>query len=182
MKKINLVKWFLILFLILPVGCDDSTSEPFSFSFNSDNSTTYDNSVTLGLGDVTDDVIIIDVKANEITNGGVYCVYFDLSYENYYLRFAGFEQGDFLEQGGSVNYQVGLDSSDSDVLVCAASLVGQSETVTGSGTILSLKFEPLRTGITRFKFDNYQMLGIEYTGGSVITGISWYGATLQVSK
>ncbi len=174
--------FFLLLMVTFFYGCEDTTTEPFVYSFDTDNLETFDNSVTLALQSVTDDMVFINVLANSITNGNVHGAYFDLTYEDAYLRFAGYKAGNFLENGGTVTYQVGLDSADPDSIVCAASLLGHDTAVSGSGTIMTIKFERVLSGTTRFVFMNNHLRDNSFPDGNIITGISWYGATLRITE
>jgi hypothetical protein len=174
------------IFFVVPVlclilfGCDETQNGGFSFDFYPDAYTAPDNSITLDALESEDDLMVLVVKAINISYGNIHAAYFDLTFESDVFEFSQFEIGDFFEAGGSVTYQVAIDSQDKDRLIVAVSLLGSGSYATESGFIIKLKFKPIRTGDGYFRFENNSLVEQTDSGIRAVTGIAWFGGYAQV--
>lgn len=121
------------------------------------------------------DILAIDIKSNNISSN-VYGAAFDVDFDSTKMTYNSYVAGSFLESGGNtVNYQVGLQSGNSGKLVIGISRQGVVSGVSGSGTLVTLKFRV--TGNSSVAFSNYDLRD---SSNQAILGISWYGGTVTV--
>lgn len=83
--------------------------------------------------------ITLDINAQSLP-GGTFAVAFDLDFDSNLLAFSGSTSGTFFEQAGPVSYQVTTAPGSNGKLIVGVSLQGRPSGVTGSGRIVSLRF------------------------------------------
>jgi hypothetical protein len=121
------------------------------------------------------DILAIDIKANDISSN-VYGAAFDVKFDSSKITYDSYVSGSFLESGGNtVNYQVGLQSGNSGKLVVGISRQGPVSGISGSGTLVTLKFKV--TGISVVVFSNNVL---KDSSNQTISGINWYGGMVAV--
>ena len=116
------------------------------------------------------DTLAIDVKANGIS-GNVKGAAFDVDFDSTKITYSGYSEGNFFGSGSSTN--VALQQGSSSKVVVGLSTA--SGTVTGSGTIVTLKFKV--TGNSAVSFSNNEFRD---SGNQAISGITWSGGTVTV--
>lgn len=120
------------------------------------------------------DFLAIDIKANDISSN-VYGAAFDVKFDSSKITYDSYVSGSFLESGGNmVNYQVGLQSGNSK-LVIGISRQGPVSGISGSGTLVTLKFKV--TGSSVVVFSNN---ALKDSSNQTISGIIWYGGAVMV--
>lgn len=133
------------------------------------------NTVYMAYNNVSNNILAIDVKAGSLSSG-VYGAAFDVDFDSSKMIFDSYVAGSFLENGGNtVSYQVGLQSGNSGKLIVGISRQGNVSGVTGSGTIVTLKFKVTSAG--SLAFSNSAIMD---PSNQVISGISWSGGTVTV--
>ncbi len=184
--KVNRTNWVIGLLLILAsvslTSCDnDSKNGRFDVTFYSDSDTLDDNTVTLQMVEYTDDLLVLSVDVNNITNGAIHSIFFDMVFRSEILQYTGYGIGNLLEGSGSVSYMVAPDSQDADRLIAGIALVGNTALSNGDGVAIYLFFKPIHAGNCPFRFENAWMKDNNGASGRPITGISWYGGEAGVS-
>jgi hypothetical protein len=166
----------LVASLVWVAGCNDAPVDPgLTAFFEADVDEPGPNTVSMQPRENAQKHISIDIHMEEITNGEVYAAAFDINFRPVILAFEGFEAGDFLESSGAqVTYQVAEAQGSPGTLVIGVSLVGDVEGVTGSGTLITLKFKALAADLSPFTFSNQRLLDNTPPAGNPITGIAWY--------
>ena len=123
--------------------------------------------------------ITLDVNAQSLP-ANTYGLAFDLDFNPGLVAFAGPQNGTFFEAGGAVSYQVAVDPANSGKVIVGAMLLGQSSGVSGSGRIVSLRFNILNsTGSTALAFSGN---AAQNSSGQAVNGVSWAAGTVQVSR
>lgn len=121
------------------------------------------------------DILAIDVKMNNLSSN-VYGAAFDVDFDSTKITFDSYVAGSFLESGGNtVNYHMGLQSGNNGKLVVGISRQGSVSGVSGSGTIVTLKFKV--TGNSSVAFSNYELRD---SNNLPISGINWYGGSITI--
>ena len=139
-------------------GGNGSTSPSTTISFSGTNPGS--NSVYMAQNSAlsSGDILAIDVKMNNLSSNA-YGAAFDVDFDSTKMTYNSYAVGSFLEQGeNTVNYQMGLQSGNSGKLVVGISRQGGVGGVSGSGTIVTLKFRV--TGNLSVAFSNYGSSGI----------------------
>ena len=174
---------YLILLLLTTIilSCEDSTQRDFAIDFSGDIVSAPDNSITLSRADSEVDELMISVDINNLSSGNAHSFYFDVRFDNSIMTYSDFQKGVFLEKGGGVTYQVGLDSMDSNRLIVGISLLDPGSSSTGDGTLVLLRFKPTNLGFCPFEILNTWIRDNQGTQGVILTGISWYGGSAQVA-
>lgn len=120
------------------------------------------------------DTLAIDIKTSNVSN--VFGAAFDMDFDSSKMTYDSYAAGSFLESGGStVNYQVALQSGNSGKIVVGISRQGAVSGVSGSETLVTLKFKV--SGNSSVTFSNYELRD---SSNQSILGISWYGGTVVV--
>lgn len=117
-----------------------------------------------------DEILELALEARSL--GGVYGVYFDLTYPSGVLSFEGATEGDLLSAGGTpTTFQV---ADRGGRLVVGVSRLGQVGGAGGSGTVLTLRFRATADGNGQLSFSNNaaetqdnRTLDADWIGGSV---------------
>lgn len=120
-------------------------------------------------------ILAIDVNVNNVSNN-VYGSAFDVDFDSTKMTYDSYAAGSFLESGGNTtSYQVGLQSGNSGKLIVGISRQGAVNGISGSGTLITLKFNV--TGNSSVAFSNYELRD---SSNQTISGITWYGGTMAV--
>ena len=117
-----------------------------------------------------DEILELALEARSL--GGVYGVYFDLTYPSGVLTFEGASEGALLGAGGTpTTFQV---ADRGGRLVVAVSRLGQVGGAGGSGTVVTLRFRATADGNGQLTFSNNaaetqdnRTLDAQWIGGSV---------------
>ena len=119
---------------------------------------------------------VLDVRASQVTD--LYGVSFNLEFPSARLRFipGGTTEGSFLSANGSTDLIVEEDSPG--VLVVGLSLLGNVGGRDGSGTLLSLAFEPVSAGSGPLQMREHDAVN---SAGDVMDQIQWIGGSVSVS-
>jgi len=120
------------------------------------------------------DTLVLDVLAQGVT--GVYGVYFDLAFPQQVLAFEGATEGTFLSGGAGTSLQV---ASQPGNLVVGLTRLGAVGGISGSGTLLTLRFRAIGSGNGSLQFTRNQ--GVAADGDS-IPGLDWLGGSVQATR
>ncbi len=135
------------------------------------------NSIYLAQGTNTaSNRFVLDVKVSQVDD--LYGVSFNLAYPNARLRWisGGTKEGSFLSSGGSTDLIV--EAGSPGVLIIGHSLLGDVDGESGSGTLLSLEFEPISAGSGSLGMVRHDAVN---SFGDVMTEVSWIGGSVSVS-
>lgn len=116
------------------------------------------------------DTLAIDVKANSIS-GSAKGAAFDVDFDSAKLTYLDKAAGDFFGAGSTTD--VALQSGSTNKVIVGATT--SSGTVTGSGTIVTLKFKA--TGNSAVGFSNNELRD---SGNLAISGVTWSGGNVTV--
>ena len=87
-----------------------------------------------------------------------------------------YSSGSFLEQrGNTVNYRLALRTDKNGKLVVGISRQGAGNAISGSGTLMTLKFSV--TGNSSTAFSNYEL---KDSANQAISGITWHGGSITI--
>lgn len=119
---------------------------------------------------------ILELALEARSLGGVYGVYFDLTYPAGVLSFDSATEGSLLSAGGTpTTFQV---SDQGGRLVVAVSRLGQVGGAGGSGTVVTLRFRATADGNGQLTFSNNaaetqdnRTLDAQWIGGSVAANL-----------
>jgi len=119
---------------------------------------------------------VLDVKASQVDD--LYGVSFELEYPNAQLRWipGGTKEGSFLSASGSTDLIVEADSPG--VILVGLSLLGDVDGADGSGTLLSLEFEPISSGSGPMKMKKHDAVN---STGDVMGQVQWIGGSVSVT-
>lgn len=119
---------------------------------------------------------VLDVKASQVDD--LYGVSFNLEFPDARLRWVpgGSQEGSFLSSSGSTDFIVEEDSPG--VLIVGLSLLGDLAGSSGSGTLLSLEFEPVSSGSGPMTMTRHDAIN---STGDVKTLVEWIGGSVSVS-
>jgi len=119
---------------------------------------------------------VLDVKASQVDD--LYGVSFNLEFPDARLRWVpgGSQEGSFLSSSGSTDFIVEEDSPG--VLIVGLSLLGDVAGSSGSGTLLSLEFEPVSSGSGPMTMTRHDAIN---STGDVKTLVEWIGGSVSVS-
>ena len=119
---------------------------------------------------------VLDVKASQVDD--LYGVSFNLEFPDARLRWVpgGSQEGSFLSSSGSTDFIVEEDSPG--VLIVGLSLLGDVAGSSGSGTLLSLEFEPVSSGSGPMTMTRHDAIN---STGDVKTRVEWIGGSVSVS-
>lgn len=116
-------------------------------------------------------MLAIDIKANNISN--TYGVAFDVDFDSSKITYDGYIVGSYLEAGGgTVNYFVSPQTGK--LVVGISRLTG---VVSGSGTIVTLKFKSIASGDTPVSFNNNI---VRDANNQTIPAVTWNGGTATI--
>lgn len=169
--------WNLILVLglsLMASACDKlpetltapTTTTAFSSSAPSSNTVYMTKNSSLSSGDT----LAIDVKANGLS-GNVKGAAFDVDFDSTKITYSSYAEGNFFGSGSSTIAALQQGSSSKVVVGVSTG----SGTVTGSGTIVTLKFKV--KGNSSVAFSNYELRD---SSNQSVSGISWSGGTVTV--
>ena len=123
--------------------------------------------------------IILDVIAQSLP-AGTYGVAFDLDFNPALVQFNASQPGNFFETGGVANYLFATDPANAGKLIGAVSMVGASSGASGSGRVVSLRFNILNaTGTSALSFGSN---AAQNASGLPISNVTWAAGTLQLSR
>ncbi|MGB5661242.1 MAG: cohesin domain-containing protein [Thermoanaerobaculia bacterium] len=119
---------------------------------------------------------MLDVKASQADD--LYGVSFNLEFPDARLRWVpgGSQEGSFLSSNGSTDFIVAEDSPG--VLIVGLSLLGDVAGSSGSGTLLSIEFEPVSSGSGPMTMTRHDAIN---STGDVKTLVEWIGGSVSVS-
>lgn len=119
---------------------------------------------------------VLDVKASQVDD--LYGVSFELEYPNAQLRWipGGTKEGSFLSANGSTDLIVEADSPG--VILVGLSLLGDVEGADGSGTLLSLEFEPISSGSGPMQMKKHDAVN---STSDVMGQVQWIGGSVSVT-
>lgn len=119
---------------------------------------------------------VLDVKASQVDD--LYGVSFNLEFPDARLRWVpgGSQEGSFLSSSGSTDFIVAEDSPG--VLIVGLSLLGDVAGSSGSGTLLSIEFEPVSSGSGPMTMTRHDAIN---STGDVKTLVEWIGGSVSVS-
>jgi hypothetical protein len=121
------------------------------------------------------DTLVLDVLVQGVS--GVYGVYFDLVFPDGVLAYDGATEGGFLSAGGAdTSLQV---ASQPGNLVVGLSRLGAVGGASGSGTLVTLRFRAVGSGNGSIQFTRNQGIA---PNGDVLSGLSWFGGTVQATR
>ncbi|MGH9361670.1 MAG: cohesin domain-containing protein, partial [Thermoanaerobaculia bacterium] len=132
------------------------------------------NSVSLGAGvGGTSTTLALEVRANQVVD--LYGLAFDLQYPAAALRYDGATEGTLLSAGGTTPTSLQVAESPAGTLVVGLSRLGQVGGLSGSGTLLTLRFSARAAGTGAFTFvsptgvdpDGQTLAGLTFAAGSV---------------
>jgi hypothetical protein len=131
------------------------------------------NTVTLAAGGATSaSTLVLEVRANGVQD--LYGVSLDLRYPASLLRFSGSAEGGFLA-GTGTSFQV--RESPAGNLVIGLTRLGGVGGASGSGVLLTLRFDALAAGTGAFTVDG--PLAVDSGGGPL--SLSWSAGSVQVT-
>ncbi|MCL4524517.1 MAG: cohesin domain-containing protein [Acidobacteria bacterium] len=123
--------------------------------------------------------ITLDLNAQSLP-ANTYGIAFDLDFNSGLVAFAGPQNGTFFEAAGPASYQVKLDPANNGKLIVGVMLLGQSSGVSGSGRIVSLRFNILNNaGSAPLTFSGN---AAQNSSGQPLSGLSWAAGTVQVTR
>lgn len=115
--------------------------------------------------------VAVDVKVNSVSN--VYGAAFDVDFDSSKMTYAGCTQGSFLEQSGGC--VANLQPGNNGKLVVGISKQGSVSGVSGSGTVVTLKFTA--SGSSSVAFSNN---ALKDPNNQTISGTTWTGGSITV--
>jgi hypothetical protein len=154
---------------------------PLTATFASVSYTPGNNLVSMALVAHTGDEVTVGVQVSGTS--GLYGAGFNVAYDATNVAFVSWSSGGLLETGGNaVNYIVS-DKPSLGVVVVNATRVGGEPAidVTGTKTLVELRFQVLSTGSFPLAFANGAKLYDAQIPPQPIPNISWYGGFLQGS-
>lgn len=120
--------------------------------------------------------LAIDVKVGSVSDA--YGAGFDVDFDSSKLSYDGYVAGGFLENGiDTVNYNVTTQPGNSGKLIVGISRLGSVGGVSGSGTIITLKFKVVTSGNSPVTFSNYVLRD---PNNQTIAGTTWNGGTATI--
>ena len=169
-------------FLIPIVLCCIILPPVHAYIFLQENSNPGSDSIYLSLNEAQSQgaIVAIDVKVNTLSSSTpAFGAAFDLDYDPAVLTYAGYISGNFFEkddipENGSVVRLVALQYETVDKLIVGVSQNSGDPGTSGSGVLLTLKFnvvsstQTLQSNIT---FSNMSLINLT---GQIIPGLNWY--------
>lgn len=154
---------------------DSITTPSTTIAFSADTTSPGSNSVYMAKNNITGDDLSIDIKVNNISSG-IYGTAFNVDFDSSKISYESYPEGSFLEQGGnSASYQMALQSNNSGRLVIGIASQGDVSGVTGSVTLITLKFRI--DGNSSISFSDNELRD---SSNQAISGINWYGGNVTV--
>lgn len=130
--------------------------------------------VALVQDSVSGDQLVLRLEARSFSD--VYGLYFDLSYPSGVLTFEAATEGTFLSGGGNATaFEVAEEPGN---LIVGLSRLGAAPGVSGSGTLLTLRFRGIGSGNGALSFSRNQ--GVASDGDPV--SLEWSGGSVSVSQ
>lgn len=131
--------------------------------------------------------LALDIKMNSFSaTTPAFGAAFDLDFDPNVLTFAGFVEGDFFQKGdlpenGSVVHLVVMQSGTLNKLIVGISQNAGDAGSSGSGVIITLKFNVAMASQTLQSNINFSNMNLLSLSGAVIDGISWQNGLLTQS-
>ncbi|HVF58201.1 MAG TPA: cohesin domain-containing protein [Thermoanaerobaculia bacterium] len=136
------------------------------------------NSVALGSGaGGTATTLALEVRATQVTN--LYGVSFDLQYPATVLRYDGATEGTLLNANGTVQTSLQVVESPAGTLVVGFTRLGTAGGVSGSGTLLTLRFSARAAGTGPFTF--VAPAGVD-PSGQALAGLTFVAGSAEVRQ
>ncbi len=117
--------------------------------------------------------LAIDIKANNVSNA--YGFAFDLDFDPTKMTYDSYAAGNYLEGGG--NIPTYLVTAQAGKLIVGLSRLGTVGGVSGSGTIITLKFKAVAAGNASVNSSNNT---VRDSGNQSIPGVTWNGGTATI--
>lgn len=120
-------------------------------------------------------ILAIDVKVNNVSN--VFGAAFNIDFDSTKMTYSNsYSAGSFLETGGnSVSYLPATQSGNSGKLIVGVSRQAPSGGQSGSGTLVTLKFNVTGGGSVSFSNNS-----LKDSSGNTISAATWSGGTVTV--
>jgi len=120
--------------------------------------------------------ITLDINAQSLP-AGTYAVAFDLDFETQFVAFSSFQSGSFFEAAGPVSYQVTTAPGNAGKLIVGVSLAGATGGASGSGRVVSLRFNvQSNTGTSSLTFAGNTAFA---ASGAAIPGVTWAAGSIR---
>lgn len=120
--------------------------------------------------------ITLDINAQSLP-AGTYAVAFDLDFDTQLVAFSSFQSGSFFEAAGPTSYQVTTAPGNPNKLIVGVSLSGATSGTSGSGRIVSLRFNVQgNTGTSALTFTGNTALN---TSGAPVPGVTWASGSIR---
>lgn len=131
------------------------------------------NSVFLASGSGSNaNTLVLEVRASQVTD--LYGVAFDLAYPSAQLQFVEATPGPLLGAAGSVQAAPGAGGN----LIVGGTHLGNVPGATGSGVIMTLRFNAIAAGNGQFQFSRNSALDSD--GG--LLPVTWVAGSVQVTR
>jgi hypothetical protein len=123
--------------------------------------------------------ITLDINAQSLP-AGTYALAFDLDFDTQLIAFSSFQSGTFFEAAGPVSYQVTTAPGNAGKLIVGVSLAGSTGGASGSGRVVSLRFNvQSNTGTAALAFTGNTALD---ASGASVPGVTWAAGSLQNTR
>lgn len=120
--------------------------------------------------------ITLDINAQSLPTG-TYALAFDLDFDTQLVAFSSFQSGSFFEPAGLVSYQVTTAPGNAGKLIVGVSLTGATSGASGSGRVVSLRFNvQSNTGTAALTFTGNAALN---TSGAPVPGVTWAAGSIR---
>ena len=119
--------------------------------------------------------IVLSLEATSVTD--LYGVAFDLRYPAGALAFDEAIEGNFLDQGGTVDTALQITETPSGTLVVGLTRLGQVAGRSGTGSLLRLEFTRRAAGSGDLSFARNQAFN---ANGTPISGVVWSAGSVVV--
>ena len=179
----------VLTLFILVILCPFLFSSVHAYVFTPENPVPGPNSIYLSYNPTQSigATLALDIKMNSLSaTTPVFGTAFDIDFNPNVLTFAGFVEGDFSQNGdlpenGTVKYLVAMQSGTLNKLIVGISQNAGDTGSSGSGVIITLKFNVAigaQTLQSNINFSNMNLMSPSWT---VIDGISWQNGLLTQS-
>lgn len=179
----------VLTFIILVVLSQFLFTSAYAYVFTPENPVPGPNSIYLSYNPTQSigTTLALDVKMNSLSaTTPVFGTAFDLDFDSDVLTFAGFVKGDFFQNGdlpenGSAVHLVVMQSGTFNKLIVGISQNAGDAGASGSGVIITLKFNVAMGSQTLQSNINFSNMNLLSPSGAVIDGISWQNGLLTQS-
>ena len=123
--------------------------------------------------------ITLDLVASGVSSPA-YGAAFDLDFNPNIVRFNSVQSGAFFETAGQVSYQAAVSPSNAGKLVVGVTLLGSGSGATGTGRMLSVRFQILNTvGTSDLTFGGNSLVS---PAGQTLPSLSWAAGSIQTRR